>query len=277
MIEKIITLARRPPLFSRGTAPFWDDDHISEQMLKAHLDPADDRASRKPGIIDASVSWIKQAFIKQDSCSILDLGCGPGLYCQRLAGKKTKVTGIDISRRSIAYARRQAEKAHLLIDYINKDYLTIDFNAEFDLVLLIYCDFAVLSPSNQQILLSKIYRTLKPGGTFLFDVYTPCFKKYREEQTSWYTAVTGFWKDNPYVCLHNQYHYPQNHAFVDQYIIIDNNDAIDVYRIWDQYYTEISMLELLGKQSFKKIQFFGDVTGKEYTNDSDTMCVVCRK
>lgn len=277
MIKKIITLAKRPSLFLESTAPFWDDEHISGQMLKAHLDPAHDRASRKPETIDASVSWLKQTFIKPGSCTILDLGCGPGLYCQRLAGKTTWVTGIDISRRSIAYARRESEKAHLLIDYSNQDYMTIDFNAEFDLILLIYCDFSVLSPSKQQILLSKVYRALKPGGTFLFDVYTPFFKKFREEKNSWYAAVTGFWKDDPHVCLHNQYHYPQNHAFVDQYIIIDNNDGIDVYRIWDQYYTETTILGLLKKQPFEKIDFFGDITGKEYTGDSDTICVVCRK
>jgi hypothetical protein len=59
MIEKIITLAKRPPLFSESTAPFWDDDHISGEMLKFHLDPNDERASRKPGTIDASAAWIK--------------------------------------------------------------------------------------------------------------------------------------------------------------------------------------------------------------------------
>ncbi|MBN2535311.1 MAG: methyltransferase domain-containing protein [Spirochaetales bacterium] len=277
MIEELITLAKRPPLFLESTAPFWDDDHISGQMLKTHLDPTEEKASRKPETIDASVSWIKGTSIKEDPSSILDLGCGPGLYCRRLAGKTTRVTGIDISRRSIAYARREAEKAHLLIDYHNKDYLTIDFTQEFDIVLLIFCDFAVLSPSKQQILLSKIYQALKPGGVFLFDVYTPCFPKYREEKNSWYTALTGFWKENPHICLHNQYHYPQNRAFVDQYIIIENNENIDVYRIWDQYYTETSIMELLGKQPFKKIELFGDITGREYTAESETLCAVCRK
>ena len=277
MIEKIITLAKRPPLFSQSTGPFWDDEHISSQMLKAHLDPGDDRASRKHETIDASVAWIKNQFIKNHPCSILDLGCGPGLYCQRLAGKTVRVTGIDLSRRSIAYAQREAEKAHLLINYFNNDYLTMDFKATYDIILLIYCDFAVLSSSKQQILLTKIYQALKPGGVFLFDVYTFRFEKYREERNSWYAAVTGFWKDEPHICLQNQYHYPASNAFVDQYIVIYNNDNIDVYRIWDQYYTEIKIFEVLEKQPFAKIDIYGDVTGKVFTEDSDTMCVVCRK
>jgi predicted TPR repeat methyltransferase len=37
---------------------------------------------------------------------ILDLGCGPGLYTQRLASLGHTCVGIDISPASIAYARR---------------------------------------------------------------------------------------------------------------------------------------------------------------------------
>ncbi|HOJ15222.1 MAG TPA: class I SAM-dependent methyltransferase, partial [Deltaproteobacteria bacterium] len=36
---------------------------------------------------------------------ILDLGCGPGLYTKRLSDAGYDVTGMDYSRRSIAYAK----------------------------------------------------------------------------------------------------------------------------------------------------------------------------
>ena len=37
---------------------FWNDEYISEQMLKAHLDPEFDGASRKLDFIEKSVAWI---------------------------------------------------------------------------------------------------------------------------------------------------------------------------------------------------------------------------
>ena len=40
-------LQQRPALFTPGEALFWDDPHISEQMLAAHLDPKSDAALRR--------------------------------------------------------------------------------------------------------------------------------------------------------------------------------------------------------------------------------------
>ena len=54
---KILKLQKPPALFTAGEPLFWDDLHISTQMLQAHLDPATDRASRRPETIAASVGW----------------------------------------------------------------------------------------------------------------------------------------------------------------------------------------------------------------------------
>ena len=53
-------LQRRPEPFTPGEAMFWNDPHISAQMLKAHLDPNTDAASRRPETIDAEVAWLVQ-------------------------------------------------------------------------------------------------------------------------------------------------------------------------------------------------------------------------
>lgn len=97
---------RRPPPFSAFTTPeFWDDPHISAKMLKAHLNPDTDAASRRHDFIDRSVEWIVSTFALSPRSRVLDLGCGPGLYAGRIARQAVPVVGIDVSRRSIAYAR----------------------------------------------------------------------------------------------------------------------------------------------------------------------------
>ena len=53
---------QRPPLYKRSSAPFWEDEHISAQMLKAHLDPESDGASRNADFIDRSAQWIDSLF-----------------------------------------------------------------------------------------------------------------------------------------------------------------------------------------------------------------------
>ena len=58
-IERLLTFVQtEPALYEGGTAPFWDDDHISQSMLAAHLDPNLDAASRNAAFVQASAEWI---------------------------------------------------------------------------------------------------------------------------------------------------------------------------------------------------------------------------
>ena len=99
-LKLISEYCSKPKLFAQSTAAFWDDPHISEQMLSSHLDPDSDGASRKHTTIDEEVRWILEASGLHDGDSVLDLGCGPGLYCVRFYQNDLSVTGMDYSRRS---------------------------------------------------------------------------------------------------------------------------------------------------------------------------------
>ena len=95
-------------------------------MLEAHLNPTWDAASRRPEIIDKTVAWIDKNYLKKSS-TILDLGCGPGLYAERLAECGHLVTAIDFSKRSIDYAIERNNENKLNINYLNQNYLEIVF------------------------------------------------------------------------------------------------------------------------------------------------------
>jgi len=60
-------------------------------------------------------------------------------------------------------------------------------------------------------------------------------------------------------------------------VVIDKNDNISVYRIWDHHYTVEEITEELKEAGFKKIQIFSDVAGKPYDENSVTLCVVAEK
>ena len=108
-------------------------------MLKAHLDPELEAASRKHIFIDDSSKWIKNNLKNNDK--LLDLGCGPGLYTKRFSDIGLIVTGIDISKRSIDFAKSQDNKT----EYICKNYLELDYSNLFDVITMIYCDYGALT------------------------------------------------------------------------------------------------------------------------------------
>ena len=82
----------------------WDDPGFSERMLQAHLSQRHDVASRRFETIDRHIAWIHDSLLQGRTSRILDLGCGPGFYLQRLAGLGHACVGIDFSPASIAYA-----------------------------------------------------------------------------------------------------------------------------------------------------------------------------
>ncbi len=48
MNTKIINyIKQQPPIYFKSSKAFWDDEHISKSMLKAHLNTDTDGASRK--------------------------------------------------------------------------------------------------------------------------------------------------------------------------------------------------------------------------------------
>jgi len=268
---------KKPKLFAKSTAPFWDDPHISKHMLQAHLDPKSNLASRKHLTIDKSVEWIIKALALQKGDHILDLGCGPGLYCTRFAEKDMMVTGIDYSKRSVQYAKEYAASNKLNINYICKNYLTIDYNDAFDLVTLIYYDFGVLADGDRDVLLNKIHSAVKPGGYFVFDINTPKYHNSVKEERTWVYEENGFWRPIPYLLFTEKIKYPQHDVLLTQYFVLDNNSNFDIYRIWDHAYTKDSISHVLTNAGFRALQFYGDIMGSEYSDNSKTMAIIAKK
>ncbi len=94
---------------------------------------------------------------------VLDLGCGVGLPTTRQLARHFHVTGVDISARQIAGARKNVPKAHFLVaDMTALDFPPHSFNG-------IAAFFSVIHvPTEEQPgLLMAISSWLQPGGLFV--------------------------------------------------------------------------------------------------------------
>ncbi|TLG77311.1 class I SAM-dependent methyltransferase [Culicoidibacter larvae] len=262
-------MATRPQTYAPSTEKFWDDEYISAQMLKAHLNPDADGATRSHAFVEKSARWIAGL---ADNSRLLDLGCGPGIYATIFAEYGFAVTGIDFSARSIAYAKKQ----NPTIDYFYQNYLDLEYVGEFDIITLIYCDFAVLPPESQQNLLQRIYRALKPGGKFIFDVFSPV--KYAEtvEQTTIEYMESGYWRPEPYICIKRDLQYTAESVYLEQYLVL-TEDKLACYNLWNMAFTQSELEPMLGAAGFATLQFYDDISGSPYTELSETICVVAEK
>ena len=271
MFDKLLHLLQKPALWQRSTKPFWDDEHISKGMLEAHLNHEWDAASRKHSTIDRSVKWLTGIIPPQGK--ILDLGCGPGLYTKRLSDMGYSVTGMDFSKRSIEYAKSHDART----EYIYRNYLELDYTDTFDVILLIYGDYAALTLDERRTLTPKVYQALKPGRVFILDVFTEKQFAKKAEKTSWaLCGKGGFWSAEPHICLEAAYLYENNTVAVDQHIVV-TNDGINEYLIWDTAYTVQKLTDEVSPYGFKVNGVFDDICGSPYTGEAETLCFVLER
>ena len=276
-IKKLINMSKKPEVFERSKSKLWDDPYISKKMLEIHLDPEFDAASRTYEFIEESIEWLVNSIFEEDENKILDLGCGPGFYSKRLAEKGYSVTGIDLSKNSIEYAKSQVENTDLDIEYIRQDFLKMDYENEFDIVLLIYCELGALINEERDTLIENVYRALKPGGKFIFDVFTANNRDEKDLDRKWELSQKGFWDEKPYLALTETFSYEEEDTFLNQTIVINNDEEISLYRIFEHVYNKESITEVLNKFGFINHAFYSDVAGQKYSQESKTLAVVTEK
>jgi len=278
MFEELERINARPEPFEFYTASdLWTDGHTSEQMLKYHLNESVDLSSRNTSFVDRSVEWVVSHFSVGSGTKIADFGCGPGLYATRLAQRGAVVTGIDFSERSIQYASKVAADKGLSIQYVHQNYLEFQTDDRFDLIIMIMCDFSVLSADQRRTMLTKFRRFLKQGGSVLLDVHSLNMFERREEAAVYgFNSLDGFWSPNKYYGFQNTFKYKKEKVILDKYTLVEANRTRVVYNWFQCFSPEALQLEFV-ECGFEVEAFFKDVAGQAFDSDSDEFAVVANK
>ncbi len=271
-------LNERPKPFEVYTArDLWTDEHTSQRMLAFHLDGEIDVSSRSTKFIEESVTWMAARFHLPEGRRVFDFGCGPGLYTSRLAQLGATVSGVDFSKRSLNYARKQAEQDGLEIDYHEADYLDLQIDGQFDLVTLVMYDFCALSPMQRSAMLERFGRILSPEGRVVLDVYSLAAFEQREESSIYEkNLLDGFWSPLPYYGFLNTFKYDQENVVLDKYTIIETDRSRQIYN-WLQYFSVEALEDELPPAGLEIEEVLGDVAGQPFNSQRPEFAVVLKK
>lgn len=263
-----------PEVYESTGLAFWDDEHISQMMLENHLSADADGATRKHSFVKESVDWL--ASLPTPGNRLIDLGCGPGIYAELLAQGGCAVTGIDISKRSIKYAKDSARVKGFGIEYRCGDYLKVDLGDDaFDMATMIYCDYGVLPQADRKRLLEKAFRSLHPGGLFVVDAFSSFFRKDYTDNLEVEYEEDGFWSKDPYMVVTRNKTYPQRH-YLERYVVVTKADC-RAYNIWNHAFLAGELVGELEDAGFEHVELYADAAGRNYDETSETMCAVARK
>ena len=262
---------KKPALFEKTFCNIWTDPYIQQQMLKEHLNPNSDGASRKRESIFRITDFV--VHYSNPMGRLLDLGCGPGLYTSLFRNKGYEVTGIDFNKVSIEYASEKRKD----IRYVWGDYINEFPVGKFDAIIMIYCDLGTHSDYDRDRLLKNIYHSLDDEGVFIFDVFTEELVRDRQEGRSWEFASTGgFWDKDEYVLLSQTFHYPEKNAFAYQYNLLVK-DLTKHFIVWDRYYSEEEIRLVLQNAGFSEVVIRKNILeGNNFTSGNE-MFVVAKK
>ena len=277
LFETLERIGQKPAVYSRYTVDaLWSSPDISEMMLRYHLDGEVDLASRRTEFIERSFDWLTVRFSLSEASRVIDLGCGPGLYANRLARRGVQVTGVDISPRSIEYAREQAQRDVVAIDYRLGDYLEMDLEPGYDLVTMIMCDFCAFSPEQRGRLLRRAGDLLAPGGAFLFDVYSEAYYETWDEMAAFGEGMMdGFWSAEPYFGFQHTFRYDDEKVALERYLIVERERQSEYFN-WFQHYSLESLTAEVESAGLIVEEAYGDVAGEPFDPSTPEFAVVVR-
>jgi len=271
MITDLLKHLKRPELFAETGERFWDDPHIAAQAMRAHLDSSSGAGSRRPEALDASAAWL--ASMLSEEASVLDLGCGPGLFAARLGHLGLKVTGIDISDPCIEYARAHDPAG----EYILGDYAEMGYDGEFVAVCLLWCGYGSRPPEDRAALLIRIYKALRPKGILLLDAVTPEHLAWRGIGTSWKACPGGgFMSSEPHIQLNAEYVYNRS-VGLKRIVAAETNGRVRVWNLWDAAFTPRTLTEELEAAGFIVEGMYADAAGKPLGQKGMTVCAAARR
>ena len=182
--------------------------------------------------------------------------------------------GVDLSRRSIQYARDHVRGMDIRYQLCN--YCQLNLQEIFDLITLIYCDFGVLCPADRQETLKRAYAHLRPGGRMLLDVFSSAHEAAFQPYQQWQNCPQGgFWGAEPYIVMEEGRKYP-DHVIGQQITVITPN-CVTPYYLWNTCFTPETLAEEAKNAGLRMIKVYGNVAGAPFTQSSDTLAAILER
>lgn len=253
-----IAAARRPcPAWQPGDRLPWDDPDFSRRVLEVHLDPTTHMASRTSEVIDRHVDWLMDQLAALPATErprrVLEVGCGPGLYCHELARRGVETVGFDFAPAALDWARQKATSEGLDCRFLHEDLTNLPSSfaatvGPVDAVTFWFGDFHGFPDEEVRTFLPRLVECLVPGGLFVLE-HQPLEDYERSDSSSWSMRDSSVFSDRPHLWFEEYFwHEGQSTEVHVHWIIEPDSGSLDRYVQCHRAWAEDELTNLLAEQ-----------------------------
>lgn len=215
------------------------------------------------------------------SQTILELASGTGTLALSLDELGYyQITGTDVSEEMIERARRKAKAQHSSVRFRQMDFLQIDLDKTFDVVLSTFDSVNYLHrPEDLHRLFGEIKKVISPGSIFIFDFTTP---RNSINAIQYLNNEEGYTRDEQYRFFRKSSYDPNQKIHYNEFRIEKleaNRESVN-----EQYFEEHEqkiyslkeMLDIISETDYKVLAAYEDFELREADNRSLRITMVLR-
>jgi SAM-dependent methyltransferase len=269
-LHHIASRCPRPrPFVDLGSLP-WADAAFSQHFLRT--------ATRSERYTRHEIAFLAHCGVLQPERTILDLACGGGRHSLAMARRGARVTGVDIGPAAIATAERRAKRAGLAVEFVLQDIRCLDYHNAFEAATCIFGCLTEMPRQDVAEVLQRIRRSLRPGGTFVFDVYTPRFFAALDGEQEWWIGKDFIAGRFLQLVLTEYFYYPRDKTYARRdFICHAETGAIHTFGVSGQAYTLADLHTLLRTAGFTLTAAYSSWQRDEIAPDSPLYVVLASK
>jgi 2-polyprenyl-3-methyl-5-hydroxy-6-metoxy-1,4-benzoquinol methylase len=269
-LQALATRCARPrPFIDVDTLP-WDDPVFSRHFLRT--------ATRREHYTRREIAFLERSGLLVPGRRILDLACGGGRHSLAMAQQGAIVTGIDLGPAAIAAARRRARRAGLAVEFVQRDLRCLTYEAVFDAVTFIFGCFTEMPRDQAQDVLRGISRSLRPGGMFVLDVYTPRFFAELDGRQEWWVGRDFIAGRFLQLVLTEYFYYSHDKTYVRRdFICNPATGDLHTFGVSGQAYGLAELAGMFEAADLMPVMTVGNWQGEEVSVDSPLYVVLACK
>lgn len=211
---------------------------------------------------------------------VLEIGSGTGRFFTDALGKGADIYGSDISSSMISVLLSKLDKKHHK-RISNQNIIDFKYNFKFDLVIAPFRVFMHLIEKEEQLkALNNVYKHLKSGGRFIFDVFVPDLNQLINGINN-VTDFEGEYESGKWL----------KRTVTTLPDLINQLINIDFLLEWDEegdkkqehwltplrFFFRYELEHLLDRSDFENYKILGDFRSNELNEKSKEFILICQK